>query len=94
MISNSVTGKVPDLKEVFMSIFHLISAVKNSVKQCIWKFLDLNQNSVPLRSVSNNAVSHEVLLYKSIYGEGAQFITGAWHPQIDKSKQDWKDSQS
>ena len=63
-ISNSVTGKVPDLKEVdFMSIFRLISVARNSVKQCISKFLDLNQNSVPSRSVSNKAVSHKVLLY-------------------------------
>ena len=64
MISNSVTGKVPDLKEVdFRSNFHLMSVVKKSVKQCISKFLDLNQNSVPSRSVSNKAVSKEVLLY-------------------------------
>ena len=63
IILNSVTGKVPDLKEVdFRSIFLLISVVKNSVKQCISKFLDLFQNSIPSRSVSHEAVTHEVLL--------------------------------
>ena len=55
---------MPDMKDVdFMSNFHLSKLWKNSVKQCILKFLVLNQNSVPSRSVSNKAVSHEVLLY-------------------------------
>ena len=62
ILLNSVSGKVSDMKEVaFMSNFHLIK--KDSVKQCILKFFDPKQNSVPSRSVFNKAVSHKVLLY-------------------------------
>ena len=50
---------------------------KNSVKQCISKFLDLFENSVPSRSVSHEAVSHEVLLY-SLFKESYDVECEYW----------------